>query len=107
MYIHRISVRNIRGFESVDFNLARPDKTYAGWTVFTGRSGSGKGTLLKAIALCLAGKEAARALQPSFHRWIREGSEGESFIELEIRPCPRVTTWQAPGARQRPSSRQR
>jgi len=40
---------------------------------------------LKAIAVCLTGKDTARALQPSFHRWIRQGAlGGESSIQLEI-----------------------
>jgi energy-coupling factor transporter ATP-binding protein EcfA2 len=85
MYIHAVSLRNIRGFETLDFKLARPDGKYAGWTVFTGDNGSGKSTLLKAIAVCLTGKDTARALQPSFHRWIRQGAlGGESSIQLEI-----------------------
>lgn len=86
MFVHKISLRNIRGFESLEFDLARSDGSYAGWTVFTGDNGSGKSTLLKAIAVCLTGKDTARALQPSFHRWIRHGSAGQqSSIELEIR----------------------
>ena len=85
MFVHKISLRNIRGFESLEFDLARPDGSYAGWTVFTGDNGSGKSTLLKAIAVCLTGKDTARALQPSFHRWIRHGSTGQqSSIELQI-----------------------
>lgn len=85
MYIHKVSLKNIRGFETLDFDLARPDGSFAGWTVFTGNNGSGKSTLLKAIAICLTGKDTARALQPSFHRWIRQGSPtAKSFIQLDI-----------------------
>jgi predicted ATPase len=87
MYIDKISLQNVRGFDSLNFNLARPDGTHAGWTVFTGDNGSGKSTLLKAIALCLTGKDTARALQPSFHRWIRDGSTSESSIQLELFQC--------------------
>ena len=83
MYIDKISLTNIRGFDELEFSLARPDGTYAGWTVFTGDKGSGKSTLLKAIAIALTGKDTARALQPSFHRWIREGQH-EAKIELGI-----------------------
>lgn len=85
MYIHKISLRNIRGFETLDFDLSRPDGKYAGWTVFTGDNASGKSTLLKAIAVCLTGKDTARALQPSFHRWIRHGAaNAKAFIQIEI-----------------------
>lgn len=83
MYIGNVILRNIRGFENLNFDLARPDGSYAGWTVFTGDNGSGKSTLLKAIAVGLTGKDTARALEPSFHRWLSEGKhEGE--IELEV-----------------------
>jgi predicted ATPase len=87
MYIDKIKLQNIRGFSDLEFNLARPDGSHAGWTVFTGDNGSGKSTLLKAIAVALTGKDTARALQPSFHRWISEGAaEQEGRIELMITP---------------------
>jgi len=82
MYIKRIILKNIRGFEELDFDLTRSDGSYAGWTVFTGDNGSGKSALLKAIAVGLVGKETARALQPNFQGWIRE-SEIEASIQLE------------------------
>lgn len=85
MFIRRVTLKDIRGFSDLDFDLTRPNGTYAGWTVFTGDNGSGKSTLLKAIALALVGQDTARALQPSFNRWIRDGaSGGESSIELLI-----------------------
>lgn len=83
MYIDKISLTNIRGFDTVEFSLARPDGQHAGWTVFTGDNGSGKSTLLRAIAIALTGKDTARALQPSFYRWIRDGQH-EASIELRV-----------------------
>lgn len=88
MYVGKVTLKNIRGFTDLDFDLTRNDGTYAGWTVFTGDNGSGKSTLLKAIAIGLTGRDTARALQPSFHRWIREGKESEgASIQLEIVSC--------------------
>ena len=58
MYISKISLKNIRGFESLDFDLDRGDGQFAGWTVFTGSNGSGKSTLLKAIGFCLVPPDA-------------------------------------------------
>lgn len=85
MYIDKIILRNIRGFECLEFDLSRGSGSHAGWTVFTGDNGSGKSTLLKAVAVCLTGKDTARALQPSFHRWIRHGAaDCEASIQLEI-----------------------
>ena len=94
MYIGKIVLKNIRGFADLQFDLARPDGTYAGWTVFTGDNGSGKSTLLKAIAVGLTGKDTARALQPSFHRWVRQGdTHGEASIQLEIVSTPGDDQW--------------
>lgn len=85
MYIGKIALKNIRGFTDLQFDLARCDGTYAGWTVFTGSNGSGKSTLLKAIAVALVGKDTARALQPSFNRWIKDDAgDGESSIQLDL-----------------------
>lgn len=87
MYIGKVTLQNIRGFNDLHFDLARPDGGYAGWTVFTGDNGSGKSTLLKAIAVGLTGKDTARALEPSFHRWLSDG-EHEGGIELEVIRVP-------------------
>ncbi|MBF0182095.1 MAG: AAA family ATPase [Magnetococcales bacterium] len=85
MYLKKITLRNIRGFKELDFDLERPGNQYAGWTVFTGGNGSGKSTLLKAVALCLVGCDTARSLLPDFNGWIRKGAEQEvSFIQLDI-----------------------
>lgn len=88
MYIDRIQLQNIRGFRELDFSLARPDGNYAGWTVFTGDNGSGKSSLLKAIAVALAGKDSARALQPSFQGWLYSGEKAGS-VQLEVVRVPR------------------
>ena len=87
MYIDKISLRNVRGFSKLDFDLNRGNGKYAGWTVFTGDNGAGKSSLLKAIAIALVGRDVARSLQPSFHRWIAEdASDGKGTIELMIVP---------------------
>lgn len=107
MYISKICLKNIRGFEELEFNLDRGKGTYAGWTVFTGDNGSGKSTLLKAIAVGLTGKDTARALQPSFNRWIRDKSGDEAYIQLEIIRCQEddavVNFGKAPSGKQFPA----
>lgn len=84
MFIDRIILKNIRGFDEVDLRLDRGGGRYAGWTVFTGSNGSGKSSLLKAVALALAGPDAARSLMPSFAGWVRHGSD-EGSIDLHYR----------------------
>lgn len=87
MYIDRISLSGIRGFDSLEFSLQRDDGSYPGWTVITGDNGSGKSTLLKAVAVALAGKDTARALQPSFRGWVRNG-EHLGSVEVAVVRVP-------------------
>ncbi|NCC31066.1 MAG: AAA family ATPase, partial [Chloroflexia bacterium] len=69
----------------LDFKLMRPDKSHAGWTVFTGDNGSGKSTLLKAIAVGLVGPDTARSLQVDFSGWINQQADlREGKIKLQI-----------------------
>ena len=83
MYISKVTLKHIRGFADLHFDLEREEGKYAGWTVFTGNNGSGKSSLLKAIAVGLIGRDAARSLQPSFQGWLTDGYD-EGIIQLEI-----------------------
>lgn len=85
MYVDKIQLKHIRGFAELCFDLSRPSGSHAGWTVFTGDNGSGKSSLLKAVAVALAGRDTARALQPSFHRWVSEG-QAAGDIKLTVLP---------------------
>ncbi|MGW0804302.1 AAA family ATPase [Nonomuraea sp. NPDC002799] len=58
MYISKLVVQGIRGFSgprAVALDFDRPDGSYAGWTVLAGRNGSGKTTILQAVALGIIG----------------------------------------------------
>ncbi|WP_300681915.1 ATP-binding protein [Nocardioides sp.] len=73
-----------------DRNLTeRPGTPFPGWTVITGDNGSGKSTILKAIALALMGPDKARFLQPSYDGWVTQGAPSGS-ISLEVRPDPDI-----------------
>lgn len=76
MYIREIQIENIRGFgegeQGVSLDLTRPDGSLAGWTVIAGRNGTGKTTLLRAIALVAIGPVASAMLHGSFAGWIRK-----------------------------------
>ena len=86
MWVHQVKIENLKCFQSspydVDLDLERPDGTLAGWTVVAGRNGAGKSSFLQAIALSLAGPEAARSLQETWAGWIREG---ESALTVSTR----------------------
>lgn len=82
MYIEKIEICDVRSFAGrhlislnrTDFvSSAESFHPYAGWTVFAGRNGTGKSTLLKAIAASVVGPLAARSLAASFPAWVRKG----------------------------------
>jgi hypothetical protein len=92
VYIKRVVLENLRGFNRLDFDFERPlsennseqpDHRYAGWAVVTGDNAAGKTAFLKSIALALVGTDTARALQPSLQGWIRRGFN-EAVIAVEI-----------------------
>lgn len=85
MYIKRVVLENLRGFQHLDFDFERPGNGYAGWDVVTGDNGAGKTAFLKAIALALVGTDTARALQPSLQGWIRR-EVNEAVVAVEIVP---------------------
>jgi hypothetical protein len=88
VYISKISLKNIRGFKSLEFDLDRGGGEYAGWTVFTGSNGSGKSTLLKAIAFCLIDTNTKVVLQRDFGFFRRKGSSGKLCrINLDLFRC--------------------
>ena len=88
MYISKVTLKNIRGFADLQFDLTRDDGTYAGWTVFTGDNGSGQDLAPQGDCGGLDRQGHRGALQPSFHRWIRDGADDEAFIQLEIVRSP-------------------
>ena len=76
MYVKEIRLQNARGFHDardVSLDLTRPDGSLAGWTVLAGRNGSGKTSLLRAIALAIAGPGVARNLVSDFASWVSVG----------------------------------
>jgi hypothetical protein len=85
MYVKRVSLKGIKAFKNLDFTFARPDGSYAGWTVITGENASGKTALLKAIAMALVGPDTIRTLQPSLKGWINHNSKSAE-ISVEVVP---------------------
>lgn len=101
MYIHRVILKNVKGFHNLDLRFDRRDlvgdRVYSGWNVLTGENASGKTTVLKAIAMALVGPDTARALQPSFTGWIRQGAgEGTIAVQIAASEEDRFTTGRPP-----------
>ncbi|MGK2876713.1 MAG: AAA family ATPase [Nocardioides sp.] len=77
-------------------SIELPESPFPGWTVITGDNGSGKSTVLKAIALALMGPDKARFLQASYDGWVTQGA-ASGAISLEVRPDPEIDKTRAGG----------
>ncbi|WP_416981391.1 AAA family ATPase [Streptomyces sp. T028] len=88
MYVKRLVISEVLGFmgaRNVDLTLQRPDGTYAGLTVLAGRNGSGKTSILRCLALLLAGNSGANALAPDYPDWrAREDRPGKISGTLQL-----------------------
>lgn len=70
MYLRELSLRNIRCF--ADLHLTFPEPRDDGnWCVILGENGTGKSTILRAVALALANERAANRLLNNPAGWVR------------------------------------
>lgn len=72
MYLKRIRIERIKCFEALELHFPHAEEDYSGWVVLLGGNGTGKSTLLQAMALTLVGPLAGqRLLQPQ--GWVSSG----------------------------------
>jgi len=72
MYLKSVQIQDIKCFESVNLDFCHPDGQPKRWNVILGENGTGKSTLLQAIALALMGPDPANRLQRP-DGWVRTG----------------------------------
>jgi len=83
VYLHALRLQNIKCFESLSFEFARPDASYAGLSVILGGNAAGKSTILRAIAMALSGPQVAAQLLGAPMGWVRDGSS-RGKIDAEV-----------------------
>jgi energy-coupling factor transporter ATP-binding protein EcfA2 len=83
MWIHKISIENIRSIEHADWEL--PANSLIGWHVILGDNGSGKSSFLRSVALALIGSMEASALRQDWSTWLRSGSD-HARVALDVGP---------------------
>ena len=73
MYLKRFEIERVKCFESIELLLPHTANDFSGWVVLLGGNGTGKSTLLQAMALTLIGPLAGqRLLQPQ--GWVTSGT---------------------------------
>lgn len=81
MYLKRIDIRNVRSIKHLRIDFGNHE--YAGWHVLLGDNGSGKSSVIRSIALALAGPGEAAALRQNWSDWLRKEA-ADGFIHLQI-----------------------
>ena len=70
MHVQRLTIENIRSIRKLDLVLKRSET--AGWHVLLGDNGSGKSTVVRALALALMGQSNAHAARQDWSCWLSE-----------------------------------
>jgi hypothetical protein len=98
MYILNATIENIRSIRQ--FKLEFEPKECPGWHVLIGDNGSGKTTVVRALALGLVGSKSAHSLRQNWIDWISQskldypseesppGNRGVAPVRLELLPDP-------------------
>jgi hypothetical protein len=98
MYLTRFTIENIRAIRALEWSV--PPRQAPGWHVILGDNGSGKSSVLRSIALALAGPRGASALRVDLTRWLRHGEAGT--VHLTLAPDPRFDKREDGTVRSRP-----
>ena len=81
MHVQRLTIENIRSIRRFELTLKGPEA--AGWHVILGDNGSGKSTVVRALALALMGQWNAHAARQDWSRWLATGQEsGQVSLSL-------------------------
>ncbi|HEY0153095.1 MAG TPA: AAA family ATPase [Longimicrobium sp.] len=83
MFLKRIELHNVRSIEHLELSFDTEAGTPRKWTLVLGENGTGKSSVLRSIALIVAGSEALPELLVRPDSWIRLGAD-ECSIEADL-----------------------
>ena len=95
MHIRKLRIRDIRSIQDLHVHIPHP---IAGWHVILGDNGSGKSSVIRALALALIGPTDAAASRENWHDWVRHGANRAS-VQVEVTPEASVDRWSGTGRR--------
>ncbi|MFK3690809.1 AAA family ATPase [Agrobacterium tumefaciens] len=85
MYVRQLSIKNIRSIKQ--FEMKFDAGARAGWHVVLGSNGAGKSSVIRSLALVLAGPKEALALRQDWRTWARSGTtDGSITAEIDVSP---------------------
>ncbi len=86
-WIERVEIRNFRPIRDLDLDLSRSTSDRGPWTVLLGENGSGKSSVLHAIALTLMGGDQRRQLGIDARKYLRHGAR-KGLVEVYLSGTP-------------------
>jgi len=96
MLIKSAKIRNIRSFESLEWELS--DSNLKGWHVIIGDNGAGKSTFLRCLALALCGPIEIQGLRENWETWPRvNGKDTASSVRLNLTHTENWDKWEGKG----------
>ncbi len=82
MYLKKLTIKHLKCFDSLEIDFPGKNGDYSGWIVLLGGNGTGKSTLLQAMALALLGDVATRELLTP-RGYVRQGAD-RALVDAEI-----------------------
>ncbi len=83
MFLKNLKIDNVRSIRELELPFVDDKGEIRDWTLLLGENGTGKSTVLRSIALLLAGSEALSELIGEVDSWIRNGAK-KSEIRAEL-----------------------
>ncbi|AXH95631.1 AAA family ATPase [Ornithinimicrobium avium] len=95
-WVERVVIKNFRPIRDLDIDLSRSTSERGPWQVMLGENGSGKSSVLHAVALTLMGGDQRRALGIDARKYLRHGARtGLVQVYLAGRTDPLEMRWGA------------
>ncbi|MYJ95734.1 MAG: AAA family ATPase [Proteobacteria bacterium] len=95
MHVQRLTITKLRSKPKLEHYLTRVEG--AGWHVILGDNGSGKSTVVRALALALMGQASAHATRQEWARWLRQGRD-VGYVSVSVTQHEE-DRWIGPGRR--------
>jgi DNA repair exonuclease SbcCD ATPase subunit len=96
MHLEKFELSDMRVFQKLTWDITRSTQNLAGWHVLLGENGSGKSSILRALALALTGPQQAAASRVELARLVRAG-EKSAEIKLHVRQDKSRDFWSETG----------
>lgn len=96
MHVRSVDIQNLRALQQFSWSLAAEDDL-AGWHVILGDNGSGKSSVLRAVALALVGPDNLHGLRQVGEDWLRKGTK-RGTVEVVFERHKGIDTFGTQGA---------